>query len=297
MEAARLHWTDHQQKLLDLARRQLFFVGGAPRSGTTWLQYLLDSHADICCHGEGLLMEHLAWPLDKMMAKRHHALEHKNRTVFGHSDGYPLPEGEETECLLGTAILLELERQCGGKTYRAIGEKTPANVFFFPRAKRLFPHAKFIGIARDPRDVLSSSWHFFQKSHYSGDQDEPKASFVRNALSDMQKGGRAILALAQRYPNDCMIVTYERMVAMPATMAARLFQFLGVSDSDDVVADCVARTSFAALTSGRPAGVVQEGAFFRKGVVGDWRSTFTPKLNKMILQELGWMFPYFGWEP
>lgn len=72
---------------------------------------------------------------------------------------------------------------------------------------------------------------------------------------------------------------------------------MGVSDDDTVVADCVARTSFAALSGGRPAGVAQDGSFFRKGVVGDWPATFMPEMNETILRELGWMFPLFGWHP
>jgi hypothetical protein len=32
--------------------RQFFFVIGMPKSGTTWLQLLLDAHPEIQCHGE-----------------------------------------------------------------------------------------------------------------------------------------------------------------------------------------------------------------------------------------------------
>jgi hypothetical protein len=81
----------------------------------------------------------------------------------------------------------------------------------------------------------------------------------------------------------------------PAPIAAQLFRFLGVSDDGDVVADCVARTSFVVLSGGRRSGGAQDGSFFRKGVVGDWRSTLTPEMNDMVLRELGWMFPHFGW--
>jgi len=63
--------------------------------------------------------------------------------------------------------------------------------------------------------------------------------------------------------------------------------FVRTSDDDDAVA----------LRHGRPPGVAQDGSFFRKGVVGDWRSTVTPEINDMILRELGWMFSHFGWMP
>jgi hypothetical protein len=128
-----------QAEIARLAQQQLFFVGGAPRSGTTWLQLLLDSHPNVSCHGEGLFQHHLADPLATVMAARGQAIAGKNERLFRHSGGFPPPAAEDVEMLLGTAILLALERQRDGKPCRAIGEKTPENVFFFPRLKRLFP--------------------------------------------------------------------------------------------------------------------------------------------------------------
>jgi hypothetical protein len=144
---------------------------------------------------------------------------------------------------------------------------------------------------------LTSAWHFFRKAPSCGDETAAKTAFLQSAFPSLQQGTRAMLALAERHPADCTIVTYERLRQQTAPIAAQLFRFLGVSDDGAVVADCVARTSFAALSGGRPAGVTQNGAFFRKGVAGDWRSTLTPDMNAMLLRELGWMFPRFGWEP
>jgi hypothetical protein len=33
--------------------KQMFFIGGVAKSGTTWLQILLDLHPNITCKGEG----------------------------------------------------------------------------------------------------------------------------------------------------------------------------------------------------------------------------------------------------
>jgi hypothetical protein len=275
---------------------QLFFVGGAPRSGTTSLQHLLDSHPHVSCRGEGLFGKTLAEPLEAMTAARRQALEAKNKHIFRHSGGYPLPADADGEILLGAAILLALRQQSADKPCLAIGEKTPENVFFFPRIKRLFPAAKFIGIARDPRDVLASAWHFFHGGEVGENELDAKTAFVRSALPALANGARAMIALCEQTPADCMIVTYEAMRENPATVAAQLFRFLGVSDERDIVDGGVARTSFAAMTGGRPAGVEDKGSFFRKGVAGDWRSTLTPEMNAMTLRELGWMFPRFGWE-
>jgi hypothetical protein len=291
------NWIENQEDLTALARKQLFFVGGAPRSGTTWVQQMLDAHPEICCRGEGLFHKHVAEPLEAITAIRREALESKNLTLFGHTGGYPLPAAEDTEQLVGTAILLALRRQCAGGQHRAIGEKTPENVFFFPRLKQLFPRAKSIAIARDPRDLLTSAWHFFHKAVPGENETEAKFAFIRLAMPSLDQGARAMLALAEQHPADCMTITYENLLRTPELIASNMFRFLSVSDASDIVADCVARTRFAALTGGRQAGSEQRGAFFRKGVVGDWASTLTPDMNALVLRELGWMFPRFGWKP
>jgi hypothetical protein len=291
----RTGWAARQEELADLAARQLFFVGGAPRSGTTWLQQILDTHPQISCRGEGLFSKTLAEPLDAMATARRQRLEEKNTGIFGHSGGYPLPSNDDTDFLLGTAILLALHQQGAGPACRAIGEKTPENVFFFPRLKRVFPGAKFIGIARDPRDLLTSAWHFFHRQKAGENEVEAKTAFIRAAMPSLAQGARAMIALTEGQRADCMTITYEALQAAPASQVARLFRFLGVADHQGVVADCIARTNFAAMTGGRAAGVEQSNSFFRKGVVGDWRSTLSPAMNEMVLHELGWMFPHFGW--
>jgi len=290
-------WIEHQADLAGLARCQLFFIGGAPRSGTTWVQQILDRHPEVVCRGEGLFQKHLAEPLEAMLQLRAETIAAKNTALFGHTGGFPLPASEDQEVLLGTAILLALRQCSAGKACRAVGEKTPENVFFFPRLKRLFPQAKCIAVARDPRDVLTSAWHFFHKPAAGEDETAAKFAFIRQALPSLDQGARVIIHLAARYPADVMTITYEKLRRTPELQVSNMFRFLSVSDASAVVADCVASTAFVAQTAGRPAGVAQDGAFLRNGIAGDWRSTLTPAMNELILSVLGWMFPHFDWQP
>jgi hypothetical protein len=290
-------WIEHQEELADLARKQLFFIGGAPRSGTTWVQQILDLHPEVSCRGEGLFHKQLAEPLEAMMRARADELSAKNTNLFGHTGGFPLPLPDDVEFLIGTAILLALRQASADKVCRAIGEKTPENVFFFPRLKQLFPKAKCIAIARDPRDVLTSAWHFFHKPTAGEDEIAAKFAFIRLALPSLNQGARATIDLAAQFPADFMTITYEKLRRSPELTVSNMFRFLSVSDASNIVADCVARTSFAALTGGRRAGTEQSGNFFRKGIAGDWASTLTPDMNDLVLRELGWIFPHFDWKP
>lgn len=205
-------WVERQAQLANVARLQMFFIGGAPRSGTTWLQQLLDAHPQVSCKGEGLLQKHLAEPLENMMAARTQSLANKNTALFHHTGGYPLPMPDDTEHLLGTGILLALQRQGYGEDCRAIGEKTPENVFFFPRLKKLFPQSKFVAIARDPRDVLTSAWHFFNNGITGADVKTAKERFIRNALPSLDHGAASMMALSQEFPADYAMVTYEALL-------------------------------------------------------------------------------------
>jgi hypothetical protein len=289
-------WIEHQADLAALARCQLFFIGGAPRSGTTWVQQILDRHPEIACRGEGLFDKHLAEPLAAMLLSRAKTLEAKNTTLFGHTGGFPMPGSDDQEVLLGTAILSALRQLCAGKACRAVGEKTPENVFFFPQLKRLFPQAKCFAVVRDPREVLTSAWHFFHHPAAGEDDSAAKFAFIRLALPSLDQGARAIIDLAAQYPADVMTITYERLRRTPELVVSNMFRFLSVADASAVVADCVAHTAFAAQTGGRPEGVAQDGAFLRKGIDGDWAATLTPAMNELILSVLGWMFPHFGWQ-
>ena len=288
-------WHTRIGVLQDMAQGTLFFVGGAPRSGTTWLQQLLDGHPEICCRGEGLFWRNLALPLDALMTERAHALTAKNTTLFQHTGGYRLPGPDHADMLLGTAILLALRQQCGTQTYRAVGEKTPENVFFFPRLKTLFPHAKLVVIARDPRDALASSWHMFYRMAQGEDERAAKLAFLATALPPIVEGTRQMLAFEQKYAADYRMLTYEALHAWPERELAGLFTFLGVSDDPAIVASCVERAGFAAMTGGRQRGEVDDASFHRRGLPGGWETTLTEEMNDMILRHLGWAFPKFGW--
>ena len=45
----------------------VFFVCGAPKSGTTWLQHILDAHPEVTCSGEGHFIQRFSEPMAQVM--------------------------------------------------------------------------------------------------------------------------------------------------------------------------------------------------------------------------------------
>jgi len=120
-------------------------------------------------------------------------------------------------------------------------------------------------------------------------------TYVRQSARALGQFVRATLDVRERYSDDATIVAYEDMQRSPESILAETFCFLGVTGAPDIVAHCIGQADFVAMSGGHPAGVERSGSFFRKGVAGDWMSTLTPQMKDLIMRELGWMFPLFGW--
>src|SRR6187402_1454276 len=129
-----------------MADKQLFFVCGAPKSGTTWLQRVLDAHPQIQCSGEGHFIERFTVPLAKVM--RDYA-EHMNLVAGRVYEGQPYypPIGQaDLDSLARGFILSQLMVRNPGPKVRWIGDKTPRYTGYLPQLLRLFPSAHFFNI-------------------------------------------------------------------------------------------------------------------------------------------------------
>ncbi|HWI87154.1 MAG TPA: sulfotransferase [Sphingomonas sp.] len=252
--------------------RQVFFVCGAPKSGTTWLQRLLDAHPEILCSGEGHFIEHFSIPLAKVMRDYAGKMRLVADRVYEGEPYYTRLEQDALDRLVRTFVIDRLLSRDPGPEVRWIGDKTPRYATYLPHLMRIFPDARFINIVRDPRDVALSRLHQAKRAGREGltiAGTAERSAFIRDGGLDWVRNVEPIAPFAIAHPGRLHSIRYEDMIADPAREAGRLFAFLGASTDRNLIDDAVAKTSFEAL-SGRKPGEEHPTSFLRKGIAGDW---------------------------
>src|SRR5262249_22809360 len=146
--------------VLSLRSKQIFFVGGTMKSGTTWLQLLLNAHPRVSCNGEGHFIDFLAPNLKQALDYHRKFIADKNRSIFQElkTGSYPALTEEDAFYIIASCVSLFLIRQSSDKQATAIGERTPDNIDNLEMLDLFFPTAKFIQIVRDGRDCAVSGW-------------------------------------------------------------------------------------------------------------------------------------------
>jgi hypothetical protein len=271
-----------------LRQKQIFFVGGLPKSGTTWLQLLLDAHPAVSCSGEGHFPDQLCLALKHALNQHDQAIAINNTHVFNEVQGYQRLTKDDVSYIYASCIAVFLVKQSSHKRARAIGDKTPHNVRYFHGLATLFPTAKFILLVRDGRDCAVSGWFHNQRNPkwaaLNGGSLEDYARKIANLwVVDLVKAEE----FADRYPERMRRVRYEDLAADTEGTLADLFQFLGVEVSEAVLAACRTQASFAKFSGGRNPGEENRSSFFRKGVVGDWRNHFSAEASAVFRERAG----------
>lgn len=294
-----MHSPSPAQRLAALKGRQLFFVGGPAKSGTTWLQHLLHAHPELACRGEGHLTKALV-PLLKATLEQYNAkVATYNGGLFKETAGFPTFDGDDLQHVISTAVGLLLGHLALDKpSARAIGEKTPANIHDFGLLHWLAPGCVLACTVRDPRDAFTSNWRQTQRVNPSYIAREHGGQMSRFALTYGRKWASVVTAGLQAKkaaPDRVFLMRYEDLHTQPIEELTPVLQRLGVAHDADTVQQCVESASFGKLSGGRQPGEESAGSFFRKGVVGDWKNHLDAESVAVLVRETGPLLQHFGY--
>jgi protein-tyrosine sulfotransferase len=195
---------------------RFIFVGGAPRSGTTLMQNMLDSHPDICGGPEFL---HLP-DITGVRKKLHRSIAKEWIDEFCSYD-----DVDQLTSLFIESLLVSLADRYECKL---LSEKTPANVLIFTDLMELFPGARFIHMVRDPRAIISSMLQVGLRAKKKGRKTQDFTTSTRAAINYVKKCFQAGFSAAESAPDKVLTVVYEKLVVDSEHETKRICNFLGI---------------------------------------------------------------------
>jgi len=203
------------------------FILGVPRSGTTLVRTILDSHPNIACGPE------TPWFGAHQPTSVMSLYQYLRDNPLGYCASFGMDERVAADACraLVDRLLGEYARKRGRARW---AEKTPDNLLHLDTLFRLFPDAKYVHVVRDGPDVAAStaivaphrrgiSRTLEQSLSFGPGVAVPNTAF--NALLRWSHWGRTLAgALGQV---DHHVVSFERLVIEPESEVRSLLDFLG----------------------------------------------------------------------
>lgn len=179
--------------------RQVIFIVGMPRSGTTLVEQILASHPEV--HGAG-------------------ELDLLDRAV--HDSGWPaVPPSAERLRAVGNAYQAGLDRIVTSR--RCITDKMPFNFWWIGFILSIWPDAKIVHVRRDARATCWSNFKtFFSNTGIGFDNDLADiAAYYRLYAEIMAFWHR-------RFPGRIFDLDYETLIGQQEAETRRLLEYAGL---------------------------------------------------------------------
>lgn len=204
----------------------MLFVISAPRSGSTMLERMLESHSMILGGPEPHLLTPLAhlglWAnVDK--APYDHVLAAESQRLF--VEKLPNKEHDYWEACRAYCEVL-YGRYLGTSSKQICLDKTPAYALILPFIVRVFPDAKYIVLTRHPAALFASYANsFFNGDYRAAHEYNPILHRYVPAIADFLRGNQP--------PH--VHVRYEDLVHDPETWMTRIYEYIGVPFERDTI--------------------------------------------------------------
>ncbi len=278
-------------------------ITGTQKSGTTWLETIVDTRADVLVLHEGNTLN----TVDHRAARasfEERMSEFQRRAFIRWRPSYP--NAEEMAMFTQISVARNLFDLLGSTFgFRTIVDRTPSTSEAYHFLVKFWRECRYVHIIRHPLDVFIS--RLFHEAAL-GRSKTPDASRLDQATltwlvdrietlgsADVQPGDllddeilqsgtfdvlfmqwlidqRKLLEVLPFAADRFLQVRYEDLFSDFEAQVRRVFEFIGVHDVTDDELEHVRRTtSFDAMSGGRRSGQEDRKSFFRSGQVGDYK--------------------------
>jgi len=284
-----------QEDVNRIIHSDLFFIMGVPKSGTTWLQYLLNGHPEILCTGEGNFNQ-IIKGLNEVVNDYNTYIEEINKAIG--TSNYVLFSKENLKYLFVTIVGLLFSNIKLSPSIKCIGSKNPILIKELETHASLLPGSKFIHIIRDGRDVIVSAW-FNNRRRNMKDSTKRWPDFKSFIQFGVEQWGSDVLmarSFGRAFPERYFELRYEDLHQDPDPTIERMLNFLKVNSTPELVERCRWAGSFEKLSKGRKRGEEDENTFFRKGIIGDWKQHFDRESLDIFMRNENNLLKELGYE-
>lgn len=183
------------------------FVLGAPRSGTTLVEQIIASHADVSGGAEINLFRTAAMALPDF---RPESLTAAQGAL-----------GADVWTRIGQSYLHLLDERFGPEG--RVVDKTLNHSLFVGAIKHALPQARFVWLSRDPGD---NAWSCFSTRFNQGVEWSWSLTDIAARLADEERLRRHWTAI---FPDAILTVPYEHLVDQPETWIDRIQRHVGLT--------------------------------------------------------------------
>jgi hypothetical protein len=195
--------------------KQIIFILGLPRSGTTLVQRILSNSAEVKTVPESWLF----LPFLSFRKEGHHKAVYGARPALTAINDF-LGNEDDLESSLANAIRHYLDKKY--PDFRYFCEKTPRNLLYADTLRRWYPEDRYLVINRNPLNVAASIFRTFENG-------------VLNPYKfnvDLDLGLKNLIAL-NRQPKGALVIRYEDLTGNPEETLKQCSEFLDLGDSLD----------------------------------------------------------------
>jgi hypothetical protein len=166
------------------------------------------------------------------------------------------------------------------------------------------PDSKYFIVLRDPRDILVSGYYSMRFSHtIEGGMSEARqelesTNFEDGMIRTMDTLVQSCVEIALSWATiGAEWIRYEDLLQKDVELLTKaLLLDCGLPIKESVVKDAVLACRFEKIAGGRKRGQEDINSHFRKGIAGDWRNQFTPRIKDIFKERFGEALKICGYE-
>jgi len=282
-----------------ILERNMTWIFGMHRSGTTWLAKQLLSHQTLVWNEP--IIGHILGNYRLQRVINGVLIEPKK--IFPKEDFFFEKQYKDVWLYFLRKLIL-------GRAFAQFQEITKKLVIKEPNGSigadmisESLPKSKIIIVIRDCRDIVDSRVDGTMKGGYRSKllgwsiSEQNRTDFIREESEEIVKTWEVLDRAYENHPSELRFkVKYENLLKNTYKEISKIYNFLGIDIEEDVLNEIITKSDFKKI----PEENRGKGKIIRSATPGKWKENFNEEEKELMksilgdtLKKLGYMSPFF----